>query len=256
MAVTQGRSWYSKTLDLELSWSEAVVCPEARGARGHVHRFASVPPASSSPQLGRRCCSTRLLSRVGAHVLDPFAGAFRDDARAGNRIGLRREPAVEVGRLQLPAHRCEDGGRANGRRCAGPVSCARCTRGWTHSRSGAAPASMYLRAWVCARQRRLPSCLRSRGSWIDQYEHRDLLRVVAFTRRFARRRPRNPLRFLEAPREAADRRVLVPQAQGARAGLSSQPLRSYAATRSTRCGGSELFDEVARPRMRVAAVPA
>ena len=186
MAVTQDELY--ATLDLELSWSERALPEHVRTK--HVHRLHPYH-GKFIPQLVEVLLD-RYFTR-GAHVLDPFAGS-------GTTLVQALESGLDATGVELAAFNCLLIGvktarvrrRRARRRAARRVRAARLAVG-----EARVPASA-LRAARGTRRRRSRELLAFRDL-IDEYEHRDVLRVVLSR---AARSARRAAHFdLEAPRE-------------------------------------------------------
>jgi DNA methylase len=184
MAVTQDELY--ATLDLELSWSERSL-PEHERTR-HVHRLHPYH-GKFIPQLVEVLLD-RYFTR-GSHVLDPFAGS-------GTTLVQALESSCEATGVEVAAFNCLLTGVKTARYDVDALGgelrevCARLDSLSKRRRA----ASPYLRAWYAPQA--LAELLAFR-ELIDEYEHRDVLRVVLSR---AARSARRVTHFdLEAPRE-------------------------------------------------------
>jgi DNA methylase len=185
VAVTQDELY--ATLDLELSWSERALPEHVRTK--HVHRLHPYH-GKFIPQLVEVLLE-RYFAR-GAHVLDPFAGS-------GTTLVQALESGLDATGAELAAFNClligvktahydlETLGRELREAC---------------SRLDSLPAkrrttSAYVRRWYAPRA---AAELLAFRDLIDEFEHRDVLRVILSR---AARSARRAAHFdLEAPREA------------------------------------------------------
>jgi DNA methylase len=184
VAVTQDELY--ATLDLELSWSEQSLPEHVRTK--HVHRLHPYH-GKFIPQLVEV-----LLGRYfvrGSHVLDPFAGS-------GTTLVQALESGCDATGVEVAAFNCLLIGVKTSRYEVEPLAAELrevCTRLESFSKRRRA-ASPYLRAWYA------PQALAELHAFrdlIDEYEHRDVLRVVLSR---AARSARRAAHFdLEAPRE-------------------------------------------------------
>ena len=185
MAVTQDELY--ATLDLELSWSEQALPEHVRTK--HVHRLHPYH-GKFIPQLVEVLLD-RYFTR-GAHVLDPFAGS-------GTTLVQALESGLDATGVELAAFNCLliavktapydiDALGVQLRDVCGRLDSLPAKRRAT---------SAYLREWYA------PGAigqLLAFGALVDDYEHRDVLRVILSR---AARSARRAAHFdLEAPREA------------------------------------------------------
>jgi hypothetical protein len=184
MAVTQDELY--ATLDLELSWSERSLPEHVRTK--HVHRLHPYH-GKFIPQLVEVLLD-RYFTR-GAHVLDPFAGS-------GTTLVQALESGCNASGVEVAAFNCLLIGVKTARYDVAALGaelrdvCARLDSLSKRRRA----ASPYLRAWYAPQA--LAELLAFR-ELIDDYEHRDALRVVLSR---AARSARRVTHFdLEAPRE-------------------------------------------------------
>jgi hypothetical protein len=184
VAVTQDELY--ATLDLELSWSEQALPEHVRTK--HVHRLHPYH-GKFIPQLVEV-----LLDRYfprGAHVLDPFSGS-------GTTLVQALESGLDATGVELAAFNCVLIGVKTARY---DVDTLGGELREVCSRLGARPAvkrsaSAYMREWYAPGA--LAELLAFRDL-IDEYEHRDVLRVILSR---AARSARRAAHFdLEAPRE-------------------------------------------------------
>ena len=196
MAVTQDELYAA--LDLELSWSERALPEHVRTK--HVHRLHPYH-GKFIPQLVEVLLD-RYFTR-GAHVLDPFAGS-------GTALVQALESGLDATGVELAAFNCLLIGVKT---AAYDVDALGDELRDVCARLGALEVKASTAAATCRRWY-APQALGELVAFrelIDDYEHRDLLRVVLSR---AARSARRAAHFdLEAPREPQIGRVLVPQAQ-------------------------------------------
>jgi hypothetical protein len=184
VAVTQDELYAA--LDLELSWSERALPEHVRTK--HVHRLHPYH-GKFIPQLVEV-----LLDRYfapGGHVLDPFAGS-------GTTLVQALESGLDATAVELAAFNCLLIGVKTARYDLGALGAELrdvAARLETLP-SGRRDASAYVRRWYAPRA--VAELLAFRDL-IDDYEHRDVLRVVLS--RSARSARRTTHFDLEAPRE-------------------------------------------------------
>jgi hypothetical protein len=183
MAVTQDELY--ATLDLELSWSESALPEHVRTK--HVHRLHPYH-GKFIPQLVEVLLD-RYFER-GSHVLDPFAGS-------GTTLVQALESGHDATGVELAAFNCLLIGVKTARYDVAVLAdelrdvCARIDSLDVRRRA----ASAYARRWYAPRA--LAELLAFR-ELIDEYEHRDALRVILSR---AARSARRAAHFdLEAPR--------------------------------------------------------
>jgi DNA methylase len=185
VAVTQDELYAG--LDLELSWSERALPERARTK--HVHRLHPYH-GKFIPQLVEV-----LLDRYfvrGSHVLDPFAGS-------GTTLVQALESGHDATGVELAAFNCLLIGVKTAsydlERLAGELREVRARLGTLEATRRSAGG--YARQWYAPQA--LAELL-AFGALIEEYEHRDVLRVVLS--RAARSARRAAHYDLEAPREA------------------------------------------------------
>jgi hypothetical protein len=182
VAVTQDELYAS--LDLELSWSERAL-PE-RVRTKHVHRLHPYH-GKFIPQLVEVLLD-RYLTR-GAHVLDPFAGS-------GTTLVQALESGLDATGVELAAFNCLLVGVKTARYDVEALSSELHDvygRIDTLSKKRRA-ATPYVRRWYAAQA---TAELLAFGDLVDEYEHRDVLRVILSR---AARSARRAAHFdLEAP---------------------------------------------------------
>ena len=168
-----------------------VVRARAARARAHEARAPAAPVPREVHPAARRGAARPLLHARRARARS--VRRLRDDARAGARVGARRDRRRARG-VQLPADRRQDGARTTSRRSA--PSCATCARVSTRCRRSGARPRAYVREWYA------PGAIAQLLAFRDlvgEYEHRDVLRVILSR---AARSARRAAHFdLEAPRE-------------------------------------------------------
>jgi hypothetical protein len=185
VAVTQDELY--ATLDLELSWSEQALPEHVRTK--HVHRLHPYH-GKFIPQLVEVLLD-RYFTR-GAHVLDPFAGS-------GTTLVQALESGLDATGVELAAFNCLLIGVKTARYDVDALglelrdACARLESLPVTRRA----SSAYVREWYAPAA--IAQLLAFRDL-IDEYEHRDVLRVILSR---AARSSRRAAHFdLEAPREA------------------------------------------------------
>src|SRR3954471_6070830 len=181
MAVTQDELY--ATLDLELSWSERALPEHVRTK--HVHRLHPYH-GKFIPQLVEVLLD-RYFTR-GSHVLDPFAGS-------GTTLVQALESGLDATGVELAAFNCLLIGVKTAQY---DLDALREELQDVHTRIGVrrrVATSKYVRAWYASQA--LAELLGFR-ELIDEYEHRDVLRVVLS--RGARSSRRTAHFDLEAPR--------------------------------------------------------
>jgi 16S rRNA G966 N2-methylase RsmD len=185
VATTQDELY--ATLDLELSWSEQALPEHVRTK--HVHRLHPYH-GKFIPQLVEVLLD-RYFTR-GAHVLDPFAGS-------GTTLVQALESGLDATGVELAAFNCLLIGVKTARYNVDALGlelrdvCARLDSLPAKRRA----SSAYVREWYAPEA--IAQLLAFRDL-IDEYEHRDVLRVILSR---AARSSRRAAHFdLEAPREA------------------------------------------------------
>jgi len=184
MAVTQDELY--SALDLELSWSERALPEHVRTK--HVHRLHPYH-GKFIPQLVEVLLD-RYFAR-GEHVLDPFAGS-------GTTLVQALESGLHATGVELAAFNCL---LAGVKTSSYDVDALGAELRGAHARLDSLAvtrraASAYVKRWYAPQA---AAELLAFGAVIDEYEHRDVLRVILS--RSARSARRAAHYDLEAPRE-------------------------------------------------------